>query len=211
MKYGEFKDYVLQLINQYSANGDELEASYNDQADYIMRIPHLLNAAMLDITANAQPLVGVMHPMEELQEDLGNGWTRVTVPEDFMRMTEDGIPVIRHGRQTRIKAYYLVGGDKVDIRNDLMRYGVLEYCREPVRVDTTPGAGIDSVALDGSLEAQTAAAYYVAAMLVLQDDAFAYSALRNEYDDRLSSMKKRLRAESYFVEDTMGASYPYIC
>ena len=44
----------------------------------------------------------------------------------------------------------------------------------------------------------------------MQDDAFAYAALRNEYDDKLSSMKKRLRAEVYQVADVMGASYPYM-
>ena len=210
MKYGEFKDFVLQLINQFSANGDELTASYNDQSDYMMRIPHLLNAAMLEIAANAQPMVSVMPPTAEEQEDLGNGWTRVTVPEDFMRMTEDGIPVIRDGIQTRLKAYYMVGDGKVDIRNDLMRHGILEYCRNPKRVDTIAWSGIDGVELDGSIEAQTAAAYYVASMLVMQDDAFAYAALRNEYDDKLSSMKKRLRAEVYQVADVMGASYPYM-
>jgi hypothetical protein len=41
-------------------------------------------------------------------------------------------------------------------------------------------------------------------MLVLQDDSFAYAALRNEYDDRLTNMRKRLSAEHFYVTDVMG-------
>jgi hypothetical protein len=126
------------------------------------------------------------------------------VPEDFQRMTGDGIPVVRQGRMTRIKGYYMAGKDRVLIRNDLMRDGILEYYRNPVMLDTAPGADIDDLELDGTLEAQMAAGYFVAAMLVLQDDSFAYAALRNEYNDRLTNMRKRLSAEHFYVTDVMG-------
>jgi hypothetical protein len=85
-----------------------------------------------------------------------------------------------------------------------MRDGILEYYRNPVMLDTAPGADIDDLELDGTLEAQMAAGYFVAAMLVLQDDSFAYAALRNEYNDRLTNMRKRLSAEHFYVTDVMG-------
>jgi hypothetical protein len=126
------------------------------------------------------------------------------VPEDFLKMTGDGIPVLRQGRMTRIKGYYMAGKDRVLIRNDLLRDGILEYHRNPRLLSTAPGADIDEEELDGTLEAQLAAGYFVAAMLVLQDDSFAYAALRNEYDDRLTNMKKRLSAEHFYVTDVLG-------
>jgi hypothetical protein len=204
VKYYEFRDFVLQLINQFSADGSELRETYNDQGDYMARIPGLLNSAMMDIAVNGQALVGIMEPKEEDLTPMAGGFTAVKVPEDFFKMTGDGIPVVRQGRMTRIKGYYMAGKDRVLIRNDLLRDGILEYYRNPVMMDTSPMADIDDQELDGSLEAQLAAGYFVAAMLVLQDDSFAYAALRNEYDDRLTNMKKRLSAEHFFVTDVMG-------
>jgi hypothetical protein len=204
MKYYEFRDYVLQLIDRFSADGAELRETYNDQGDYMARIPGLCNSAMMDIAANGQALVGVMEPKEEDLTPMAGGFTAVKVPEDFQKMTGDGIPVVRQGRMTRIKGYYMAGKDRVLIRNDLLRDGILEYHRNPVLLDTAPMADIDDQELDGSLEAQLAAGYFVAAMLVLQDDSFAYAALRNEYDDRLTNMKKRLSAEHFYVTDVLG-------
>jgi hypothetical protein len=204
VKYYEFRDFVLQLIDRFSADGAELLGNYNDQGDYMARIPGLLNSAMIDIAVNGQAFLGVMEPKNEDLEPLAGGFTSVKVPEDFQRMTGDGIPVVRQGRMTRIKGYYMAGKDRVLIRNDLMRDGILEYYRNPVMLDTAPGADIDDLELDGTLEAQMAAGYFVAAMLVLQDDSFAYAALRNEYDDRLTNMRKRLSAEHFYVTDVMG-------
>jgi hypothetical protein len=201
MKYCEFRDYVLQLLNMYTARGSEFTERYNDQADFLARIPGLYNAAMLEIASVASPLVGVMQPDEEQVEDRGT-YVAVKVPDDFMSMSGDGIPVLgRDGRMMRIKAYYMAGADTVMIRKDLYRHGTLEYYRTPLRLNIDYQAVEDEEVLDGTLEMQTAAAYYVAGMLMMQEDAFVYAALRNEYDDKLSQMKKRLRAEVFFVED----------
>lgn len=208
MKYCEFRDYVLQLLNMYTARGSEFTERYNDQMDYLLRIPGLYNAAMLEIATEACPLVGVMTPSAEDAVDRGNGFVEVRVPEDFVSMTGDGIPVVdRNGRMTRVKAYYMVGADKVMMRRDLFERGTLEYHRAPARLSNDASAVDDEQVLDGTLEMQTSAAYYVAAMLSLQDDSFIYAALRNEYDDKLSQMKKRLRAEHFFVEDTLAVDY----
>lgn len=210
MTYGEFKSFVLGLINQAQARGKELDEYYNDQADYLQRIPGLYNAAMLELASEAVTLVGVMEPTPSSTVRPQEGFVAVTVPDDFIAMTGDGIPVVRGGQMTRIKGYYMVGADTVMIRSDLAENGVLEYRRRPERLPMDPAEIDADKRLDGTEEMQNAAAYYAAAMLVLQDDAFAYSALRNEYDDKLSEMKKRLRAETFFVDSSCDIAFnPY--
>lgn len=207
MNYGDFKSFTLGLINQYTARGMELTESYNDQADYLQRIPGLYNAAMLELASEAAHIVGVMTPNKSDVTDMNNGFVRVKVPADFIRMTGDGIPVVRDGRMTRTKAYYAVGNGAVLIRKDLYTKGILEYYRSPVRLPADPSGIDDDQELDGTEEMQIAAAYYTAAMLVLQDDAFAYSALRNEYDDKLTMMKRRMHAETFYVDEDCAVGY----
>ena len=201
---------MLGLINQAQARGVELDEYYNDQADYLQRIPGLYNAAMLELASEAVTLVGVMEPTQSSTVRSPEGFVAVAVPDDFIAMTGDGIPVVRGGQMTRIKGYYMVGADTVMIRSDLVENGVLEYRRRPERLPMDPAEIDADKQLDGTEEMQNAAAYYAAAMLVLQDDAFAYSALRNEYDDKLSEMKKRLRAETFFVDSSCDIMFnPY--
>lgn len=207
MKYNEFRSFVLQLLNMYSARGSEFTERYNDQSDYLLRIPGLYNAAMLELATEASPLVGVMEK-SDADIDRQNGFVEMTVPEDFLSMTGDGIPMVdRDGRMTRVKGYYMVGADKVLIRKDLYQNGILEYHRAPKRLNMDASAVDEETTLDGTREMQTAAAYYVAGMLVMQEDAFSYAALRNEYDDKLTQMKRRLRMEHFHVVDVMAVDY----
>ena len=201
MTYGEFKAFVMQLIDQYSANGVELTKGYNDQADFFARIPAAYNAVMLELAAGPCPILAVMD-RETLETAEQPGYVEAQVPEDFLRMTGDGLPMVREGRMTRIKDYWMVGADRVMIRKSLFDGAILEYCRRPATLEADPAS--DTV-LDGTAEMLTAAAYYVAALLVLREDAFLYAALRNEYDDRVTEMKKaRRRAETFFVQDVYG-------
>ena len=45
MNYAWARDFALELINQYSVAGDPVLLSYNNQADYLARIPKLLDDA----------------------------------------------------------------------------------------------------------------------------------------------------------------------
>ena len=206
MLYGEFRQFVMQLINQFSQRGVELLDDYNDQTDYFVRIPGLYNASMLEMAAGPAPLVSIME-FADNEITRAHGFVLVPEPADFLHMSEDGLPMMVCGNMTRVKGYW-AAGDQIAIREDLYDHAILEYHRVPKRLGPDPE---DCTKLDGTLEMQTAAAYYVAAMLCMQDDAFAYAALRNEYDDRLNAMKKRLRAENFFVVDQMMTGYdPYI-
>ena len=206
MIYGEFRQFVMQLINQFSQRGVELLDDYNDQTDYFVRIPGLYNACMLEMATGAAPLVSVMEYSEN-EVTRAHGFVLVPQPADFLRMSEDGLPMMVCGKMTRVKGYW-TAGDQIAIREDLYDHAILEYYRAPKRLTAESE---EDTKLDGTIEMQTAAAYYVAAMLCMQDDAFVYAALRNEYDDRLSAMKKRLRAENFFVVDQMNTGFdPYM-
>ena len=51
MTYGQVKSYILQLLNQETIAGGTVADNYNCQADYLLRIPHLVNDAMTEIAA----------------------------------------------------------------------------------------------------------------------------------------------------------------
>lgn len=204
MNYREWKDFVMQLIGQYSACGVELTGDYNDQEDFFLRLPGLYNAAMLEMASDASPLIAIMKPKKTEITQM-KGFISVKVPKDFLKMTGDGLPKIdREGRMTREKGYYMVGVDRVMIREDLFGVCNLEYCRMPVRLPASPE---DDTPLDGTVEMQMAAAYYAGAMLMMQEDAFSYAALRNEYDDKVSAMKRRMHAERFFVVPEVDVGY----
>ena len=75
---------------------------------------------------------------------------------------------------------------------------VVQYHRYPVPVPLVPG---DGFLLDNDEDAQDAAAYYVAAMLLLHENSFAYAALYNEFEGRRQQMTPRRQTEYAAVED----------
>ena len=56
MKYGELRDQVLKLLNQYTVAGDPVAETYNNQADYLKRIPTFANDAKEDPRDSASGL-----------------------------------------------------------------------------------------------------------------------------------------------------------
>ena len=198
MTYSEFKALVMQLIDQYSAGGVVLTKGYNDQADFFARIPGLYNTVMLELAAGPCPLVAVMD-RETLVTADHPGFVEVQVPADFLQMTGDGLPMVEGGRMTRVKDYWTVGADRVYIRKCLYDRAVLEYCRRPETLEADPA---EDTVLDGPMEMLAAAACYVAALLALREDPCLYAALRNEYDDRVSAIRRRRRrGEIFFARD----------
>jgi hypothetical protein len=56
MTYQECKNQVLKLLNQYTIAGSAVADGYNNQADYIRRIPSLINDAMMEISTTVRKL-----------------------------------------------------------------------------------------------------------------------------------------------------------
>ena len=94
MLYSEIKRETLSHINQYSVAGAPVAASYNNQADYLNRIPIYINEALVNILTLVKrdpvvyPLTGVMEYGDML---------RYTLPDDFYALRTGGVTVLRGG------------------------------------------------------------------------------------------------------------------
>ena len=99
----DVQDMSLQLINQYSIAGSSIASSYNNQQDYLLRIPLLVNAAQNYVATTAKKIfaeyVFVQNPAQNV-------------------LTGDTYMIVRHKEQDitfsapKAKAYYFdVDGD----------------------------------------------------------------------------------------------------
>ena len=59
MTYGQMRDRVLMLLNQYSIAGGKIRVTYNNQADDLTRVPGAVNEALvyLATTAKEKPVM----------------------------------------------------------------------------------------------------------------------------------------------------------
>ena len=202
MNYKWAKDYVLELINQYSIAGAATPETYNNQADYIKRIPKLLNDAQVYVATS----VGRIRAVEELKnlscDDNGN-WLIYTMPRDFWQICSGGL--IRYSEDQELKRcflYHVIGADRIAVQKNASPNMSVEYYRLPRTLSDAPA---DEEPLDNTIPAQMALPYYVAAHLVMYDNAFAYQALMNEFETRLARLAETPRAVCGTVTDSYGA------
>ena len=201
MDYKWARDFTLQLINQYSMAGTKIPAGYNNQADYLARIPKLLEDAQLYAATTSSPIRHT-EPLSALRCDENGEWLVYTLPKDCWKMS--GVGLLRYEGETfqRYRGYHPVGANKFTMPKGVDGEVYVEYFRYPRRLGDTPR---DTDELDNTIEVQMALPYYVAAYLVMQDDAFAFSALRNEFEDRLARLGEVPHADVSIVENVYGA------
>ena len=82
MKYGELRDQVLKLLNQYTVAGDPVAETYNNQADYLKRIPAFANDAMMEIATTTRK-IPVTIPLDFLPHEEFGEYLRYCLPADF--------------------------------------------------------------------------------------------------------------------------------
>ena len=198
MKYADIKREVLSHINQYTMAGSQVAPSYNNQADYLNRIPVLLNEALVNIRTLVKPIPVVL-PLTA-GEPYG-GMIRYELPTDFWSLRTGGVSVIRNGRFRRTNQYRLQGRKYILVPGD-GEYTV-EYYRYPVQLplDSTL---TDSYEVEEDPEVIQTATYYVSAYLGLQEDEFADARLYNDYESRLGRISPGITAEVQPVEDSYG-------
>jgi len=197
MTYGEFKDRVLQLIFSYSIAGDEIELSYNNQEDYVKQIPALLSTAQsyvyqIKTFEDCVKLKDLMH------EEFDDYTMLYHLPDDCLAMIPGLIVPRRSGYGRPVERntdYKLFGGDKLLVSKHVPDEAILEYEKRGVPV---PANVPDTYLLKNTDEVNEILPFYVAAFLVLYDDAFRYAALYNEFETRL----QRLRTNPTYVETT---------
>ena len=203
MKYADIKRAVLSHINQYTMAGAQVAPTYNNQADYLNRIPVLLNEALVNIRTLVKPIPVVL-PLTD-GEPYG-GMIRYELPTDCWTIKTGGVSVIRDGRFRRTNQYRLQGRKYILVPDD-GEYTV-EYYRYPVQLplDSTL---TDSYEVEEDPEVIQAATYYASAYLVLQEDEFAYATLYNDYESRLGRISPGITAEVQPVEDSYGLNWGY--
>ena len=204
MTYGECRDLSLNLIHQDSIAGVPIPGSYNNQQDYLNKIPGLINAAQLDIATTKKPIPEEI-TLGELTREEKNGNYIYSLPANLWQRRGSGllVPIPAPGpyrglRFARYNHMRMIGNTKLILTELLPDDTILEYYRYPQDLSMTPD---DYDLLDNVPEAQAIVPYYVAAHVVMYDDAFLYATLENEYTARKESLRDLTRTEVDTVQD----------
>lgn len=204
MLYSEIKREVLGHIDQYTMAGSPVAASYNNQADYLNRIPVLINEGLVNIRTLVKP-DPVVFQLKSFK-DFG-GMNRYELPDDFWALKSGGVSVIRNGRFEKTNDYRLLGKKYILTPKTDANY-VVEYYKYPelLPLDKTL---TDSYEVEEDIEVIQAATYYAAANLVMREDEFMYASLYNEYESRLSRISPGVTVEVQPVQDaySFGAGW----
>lgn len=204
MDYKWARDYVLELINQYSIAGTVTPESYNNQADYLARIPKLLNDAQVYVATT----VGKIRTVEDLSNlscDDNGKWLVYTMPSDFWQLCSGGL--IRYDEDNeleRCNLYHAIGANQIAVSKSVSGNMSAEYYRLPRQLNDNPA---DDEPLDNTIPAQMTLPYYVAAHLVMYDNSYAYQALMNEFETRLARLAESPTIIYGTVADTYGGDW----
>ena len=196
MLYSEIKRETLGHIDQYSMAGSPVAASYNNQADYLNRIPILINEGLVNIRTlvKREPVVYALNN-GEIYGDL----MRCRLPKDFWSIKTGGVSVIHNGRFEKTNEYRLQGKDYILVPKDSGSY-TIEYYKYPNLLPTDKTL-TDDYDLDEDIEVIQTATYYAAANLVMREDEFMYASLYNDYESRLSRIFPGITVEVQPVQD----------
>lgn len=204
MQYREIRDLSLQLLNQYSIAGAEIAPTYNNQQDYLSRIPGLVNDAMLYIATTAKRIPAVreinLRDGAAGGADVAHGMYEIPLPNDLYQMKPSGLLRLYQGRTERWTRFRRVGR-RLYLPGDVKGIFLLEYYRYPERLEAEPA---EDEELDGLVDAQAAVPYYVAAHLALHDDPTVRDALMDEFEARLSRLSEEQYMEAGVVTDVYG-------
>ena len=190
MTYGWIKKYVLQLINRYSLSGETIDETYNDQKDYLNRIPALVNDAVMYI-ATAVRRIPTCVRLDGLEHTALGDYDVYTLPQDCYQV-KNGILYSAGGKLERMDIARFIGDGRIAVAKGLDD-GLLEYYRYPNLLGDDPS---DDETLDNSPHTHTAVAFYAAAHLMLDDNEFGYTALHNEFETRIARLYDTSAAET---------------
>ena len=213
MTYGECRDLSLHLIHQESIAGTTIPGAYNNQQDYLDKIPGLINAAQMDIATTTKPIPEEI-TLGEIYREESHGNYIYTLPEDMWQRRGSGllVPVPRRAayeglQYQRYNRMRIVGTDRLILSERLPDDTILEYYRYPSELPAQPD---DNYRLDNVREAQACVPYYVAAHVVMYDDAFLYATLQNEYTAKKEALRELPTTEISAVEDVyMSPAFDY--
>jgi hypothetical protein len=209
MTYEQVKNRVLQLLNQYTVAGTHVPSSYNNQQDYLNRIPDLVNDAMMEIATTVRKIPALLHlNIDDEYTEFGD-LVQFELPEDFYQFkTGDTLLMTEDGHVFHTNRYAIQGRNYLLIPRRELEKGrtyTLTYYRYPIPADLTSTDPLDNVP-----ETHEAIPYYVAAFIVIHDDSFLYASFYNKYEDKLSKMSPDISAEVHSVGDVYNFDSGYV-
>lgn len=199
MNYGQVRDKALQLINQYSIAGSNVRETYNNQADYLAKIPGLVNSAMMEIATTNRKIESSCSLAEMAKTPMGK-FNLYYMPSEFFQFKSGGTAVELDGTPLPTDQYHFKGNNAILFPAHIENARI-EYYRYPTLLGDSPS---DSEELDNTPDTHDAIPFYVAAYLCISDDQFLYATLYNKYEDKLSKMMPGSRAEACHVADVYG-------
>ena len=198
MTYAQCRDAALQIINQYSLGGTVIASSYNNQQDYINRIPNLVNDAMTYIATKIQGIVEEFIPTTTAWSGL---WVKFTLPTGGLKL--DRIIKIIDDELVPVTGYKFITDKTITIKAEDIADSVCTYRRMP----TLLASPLDATVLDIDEANARAIPYYVAAFIVEQDDPQQYGFWFNQFERML--VVEDTQVESYITEDLYNAGEVY--
>ena len=212
MTLKEICDMSLQLINQFSIVGKEISDTYNGQADYLRRIPSLVNDCLVYLYTNAVPQVARYVFTKEKGNVTDGVFDEYELPMNFCRPYGSSVPMLG-GKVLPVMKYRWMAGRRLAISPEIEGEICVEYYRYPILFSTDFVGSTQekewnykdgSVECDAPLEAQYAIPYYVAAHLIQQDYLSESYIFMNEFELKMSRLHVVPVLEVAPCEDVYG-------
>lgn len=193
MTIAQCKAEAFQLINHYSIAGSVVPMSYNDQADDDMRMLNLINDAQMAIATTVKPIdASYEFTVPRLQRGEKPAELEFPMPEDFIFATgvlfkepDDLRWKKMFGKTMGADFYHWLNDNTLLVPNYIPGSYRVEYARYPERYDSTTSVDTE---LDNTPDTHTAIPYYVAAMLYLDTNSYAYASLYNVWETKLTRL-----------------------
>lgn len=196
MEYSAVKRAVLELIDQYSVAGEQVALSYNNQSDYVHRIPNLINHGIMDIRMTVKPKLAVRElRVDNPTDHTQSAWQSFPLGPDFRQLVSGGVRLMTDSGPQPRNTYRLTGDNRIWLPPG---HWLVEYERFPEQLPADPA---DTYDIDEPPDILQAAFYYAAAYLVQREDEFMFSTFNAEYVDRKENLRPRLSAESVPIAD----------
>ena len=143
MTYKWLKNQVLKLLNQYTMAGSPVADLYNNQQDYLERIPGLANDAIMEIATTVRKIQATMDLSMLPSEDLGEE-IRYRLPQDFYQFKSGDTVKTTDGRVLHTNQYSLQGQRYLIVPKTEVGEYTITYYRYPVLLEEKPQDGMKS-------------------------------------------------------------------
>lgn len=199
-------DAAFQHLNQYSIAGALVPLSYNDQADAQNRMLNLINDAQMQIATTSRPIEEFFEvDVPKIPHTTPTQEITVTLPDDCIHpiaayfTPSDGGPMLTQDA----RQFKWIDENIMLLPNRPAGHYKIKYARYPVRYDAS--TNVNTTTLDNRPETHEIIPYFVAAMIVADENPKVHFILYNVWETRMARLGYRpAHAVSTQVEDVYG-------